>query len=87
MPKIQKCVNCNNNADIVFFSVFDDGFKCKNCGRVDKSVISICATSVDAIRYIICAPAKKIFSFDLKEEAIKEISLISKVYLKEKLEM
>lgn len=87
MPKIDKCVNCNEDADIGFFSIFDNGFKCKNCGKVDKSAISICATSVDAIRYIVCAPAKKIFSFDLNEEAIKEISLISKIYLKEKLEM
>ena len=39
------------------------------------------------IRYIITAPAKKIFSFDLPEESIREISLISKIYLNEKLEL
>ena len=87
MPKVNKCVNCEDNENIAFFSIADDGFKCKNCGRVDKSAISICATTVDAIRYIISAPAKKIFSFDLPEESIKEISLISKIYLNEKLEL
>ena len=87
MPKVKNCVNCNNEDDIAFFSIADNGFKCKNCGKVDKSSISISATSVDAIRYIIASPAKKIFSFDLPEESIKEISLISKIYLDEKLEL
>lgn len=87
MPKIDKCTSCNSNDNIAFFSIMDDGFKCTNCGKVDKSAISMNATTVDAIRYIIKAPAKKIFSFDLSEESLKEISLISKIYLNEKLEL
>ena len=87
MPKIDKCVNCGENENIAYFSIADDGFKCKNCGKADKSSISVNATTVDAIRYIITAPAKKIFSFDLPEESLKEISLISNIYLKEKLEL
>ena len=87
MPRVTGCVNCDKNEIIAFFSIADNGFKCRDCGRVDKSAISICATVVDAIRYIVSAPAKKIFSFDLSEEAIKEISLISDVYLKNKLEL
>lgn len=86
MPKITKCVNCEEESKISYFSIVGDGFKCTNCGRLDKSAISINPTTVDAIRYIISAPAKKIFSFDLSEESIKEISLISKIYLKEKIE-
>ena len=87
MPKIDKCSNCGENENIAFFSIEDDGFKCAECGRVDKSAISMCATTVDAIRYIIMSPAKKVFSFDLPEESLREISLISKIYLKEKLEL
>ena len=60
---------------------------CPNCGKIDKSAISINATTADAIRYIIKAPAKKIFSFELPEESLREISLISKIYLNEKLEL
>ncbi len=87
MPKVNECINCNKNEDIDFFSIRDNGFKCKNCGKVDKSAINMCATTVDAIRYIILAPAKKIFSFELSDESIREISLISKVYLNDKLEI
>ena len=61
-------------------------FKCSSCGKTDKSCIEIAPAAVDAIKYITLAPAKKIFSFDLSEESLKEISLISKIYLKEKIE-
>ena len=87
MPKVKKCVNCDSEENIAYFSIADNGFKCANCGKVDKSAISMSATTVDAIRYIISSPAKKIFSFDLPEGSIKEISLISKIYLDEKLEL
>lgn len=85
MPKIHKCVNCEEEKNIGYFSILNDGFKCTNCGKLDKSAITISPTTVDAIRYIVSAPAKKIFSFDLPEEAIKEISLVSKIYLNEKI--
>lgn len=40
----------------------------------------------NAIRYIVKAPAKKIFSFDISEESKKELKLISKIYTDTKLE-
>ena len=86
MPNVKKCTRCDESVNIAFFSIADNGFKCINCGKVDKSAINISPTTVDAIRYIVTAPAKKVFSFDLPEEAIKEISLVSKVYLNEKIE-
>ncbi len=87
MPKVEKCVNCETDENIAFFSIVDNGFKCVNCGRVDKSAISVNPTTVDAIRYIIFSPAKKIFSFDLPDESVRELNLVSKIYLGEKLEL
>ena len=86
MPNIKKCTRCEESENIAYFSIVDNGFKCINCGKVDKSAINISPTTVDAIRYIVTAPAKKVFAFELPEESIKEISLVSKVYLKEKIE-
>lgn len=40
----------------------------------------------NAITYIIKAPAKKIFSFDISEESKKELKLIAKIYTDTKLE-
>jgi DNA repair protein RecO (recombination protein O) len=40
----------------------------------------------NAIKYIMIADPKKIFSFSLSDESIKELELISNIYLNEKLE-
>lgn len=85
-PEINRCTGCGETEKIVCFSIKDNGFKCEVCARQDTSSIKISPTTVDAIRYIILSPPKKIFSFDLQENAIKELSLVSKIYLNEKLE-
>lgn len=85
-PEISKCTGCGKTEKIVCFSIKDNGFKCEPCARQDTSSIRISPTTVDAIRYIILSPAKKIFSFDLQETSIKELNLVSKIYLNEKLE-
>ena len=41
---------------------------------------------MQAIRYIITSPPKKVFSFNIGEDAIKELVMISKLYLNDKLE-
>ena len=40
----------------------------------------------NAIKYTITAPPKKLFSFNLKDEGLKEFELITKIYFNEKLE-
>ena len=64
----------------------DNGFKCEACSRVDKSCISMQEGTRNAIKYIIMAPPKKLFSFNLKDESLKELELISKIYFNEKIE-
>ena len=86
MPKIDKCKTCEEELDIKYFSIKDDGIKCGACGKIDKSAIEISEGTLTAIRYIIKAPAKKIFSFNVSEECIKELKLVSKIYLNEKIE-
>lgn len=85
-PDIKGCKNCGNKEDILYFSFKDSGFKCGICGKLDKSVIQITKTTMDAIKYIVLSPAKKLFSFNISEESIKELEIISKIYLNEKLE-
>lgn len=85
-PQTNKCWNCSKTSDIKFFSIRDSTVKCENCGRTDKSAISISPSTFDAIRYIVGSEAKKIFSFDIPEDSIKELDLVTKIYLNEKLE-
>ena len=85
-PIIDECKNCKTKENLTYFSFKDSGFKCLACGKQDKGAIEISSTTKDAIRYIILADSKKIFSFNVPQETIKELEIISKIYLQEKLE-
>ena len=85
-PNVQGCKECKTKEDILYFSLKDSGFKCGICGKLDTSVIQIRKTTMEAIQYIVLAPAKKLYSFQIQENIIKELEIISKLYLNQKLE-
>ena len=85
-PIIDECKICKEKENLSHFSFKDCSLKCSNCAKQDKSAIEITNTTKDAIKYIILANAKKIFSFEVPEDTIKELEIISKIYLQEKLE-
>lgn len=85
-PILTKCTNCNCNDNLMYFSLKDNGFKCETCSKQDNSCITMSESTKNAILYVVTAPPKKLFSFNLKEEALKEFILITKLYLNEKLE-
>ena len=85
-PRILKCTNCKEENNLTKFSIRDNGFKCDTCGRQDKSSIDMSESTKNAIKYTISSPAKKLYSFILKDESLKEFELITKIYFNEKLE-
>lgn len=86
-PIIDKCANCKQS-DVLLnhFSFRDNGLKCDACGRQDKGAIEISEATLNAVKYIVLAPPKKLFSFNLSEQGVKELQIISNVYLNEKLD-
>lgn len=85
-PRIEKCLSCNEQQESYEFSLKDNGFKCKSCSKQDTSAISMSQSAQNAIVYVITAPSKKLFSFNLKDESLEEFKLITKLYFNEKLE-
>ena len=85
-PQIKECIKCKAKENLNFFSLKDNGFKCETCSKVDKSAIQISDSTKTAIQYIVLADSKKIFSFNISEENLQELKLISKLYLNDKLE-
>lgn len=85
-PNVEKCSNCGINEEIKYFSIKENGVKCSSCGKQDKGAIEILPATFDALRFIATAPAKKLFSFNVPEDSIKELEIISKLYLNDKLE-
>ena len=85
-PNVSECVSCKSKENIAYFSIKDNGFKCKECGKQDSSCIEMSEATKNAIIYIMKADPKKIFSFELSEKCQKELELIANIYLNEKLE-
>ena len=85
-PIIDNCPNCNTKEGLQCFSFKDSGLKCEACEKQDKSSITITETTKDAIKYIILADPKQLYSFEIPEDAKKELEIVSKIYLTEKLE-
>ena len=86
MPEIRKCGNCKEQEELNYFSLKDNCLKCTACGKIDKSAIQISDSTRTAIQYIVLADAKKIFSFNISDESLKELELVTKLYLNDKLE-
>ena len=85
-PITEECTICKQTEELNCFSFRDSGFKCTSCARQDTGAMAISPTTKDAIRYIIMADAKKIFSFNIPDEFMKELEIVTKIYLTEKLE-
>ena len=85
-PQIEKCLVCGEHENLNFFSIQQNGFKCKTCGKQDTSAISINESTKNAIKYTFYSPPKKLYNFELKEESLEEYKLISRIYFNEKLE-
>lgn len=84
-PRVKECVGCKEEK-ITHFSFKDEGFKCENCSKQDTGSIHILEATKNAISYIVMAPAKKLYSFHISEEATRELVLIAKIYANDKLE-
>jgi DNA repair protein RecO (recombination protein O) len=69
-----------------YFSIKDNGIKCSTCAKQDYGAIKINITTYVALGYITTAESKKLFSFEIPEESINELILLSKIYISEKLE-
>lgn len=85
-PRIQKCTECNREDHLTYFSLKENGLKCDACSKQDTGAIEISESTKKAIQYIIMAPAKKLYSFQIAEENKKQLAMISKLYTDIKLE-
>ena len=86
MPRVRECTSCKEEKGLTKFSIRDNGFKCDACGRQDKSALDMSESTKNAILYTVSAPPKKLYSFNLKDDSLREFELISKIYFNEKLE-
>ena len=90
LPNVARCVNCGTpmleEMNDFYFSIKDDGVKCENCSRLDKSVIHLSKTAFSALIYVLSCDSKKIYSFEIPNDAIDELKLLAQIYTTQKLD-
>ena len=90
LPQVGKCVNCDTpmleTMEDFYFSIKEDGVLCESCQKMDKSVIHLSKTSFSALIYVLSCDSKKLFSFEIPDEAVNELKLLTKIYTTQKLD-
>jgi len=61
-PNTSECVSCKTKEDLKYFSIRDNGFKCKACSKQDTSCLNMEDPTRNAIIYILKRKPKKNFS-------------------------
>lgn len=72
-PNVSECVSCKSKENLSAFSFRDNGFKCDNCKKQEAGSFNISEATKNAIIYSTKVDGKKIFSFNLSEQARKRI--------------
>ena len=75
-PQVMECTICKEKEMLTCFSIKENGLKCESCGKQDTSTIAISESTLNAIKYTVTAPPKKLYSFNLKAEALEEFKLV-----------
>lgn len=86
-PNILKCTECGTTEALDFFSFKDNGFKCPICSKQDKGGMNILEVTKNAIQYSICSDPKKLYSYEIPEDAIKEFKIVADLFFKLKMDL
>lgn len=86
-PELSTCHCCGAETPDRF-DISQGRLECRNCGRAEQGGIRlpISPGMLEAMRYIVYCPPKKLFSFALGEEAVGQLSSVTEGYLCTQLE-
>lgn len=82
-PQVDACARCGcEEFDDAYLSIDNGQISCRSCRDASMGAVSpLCADSLNALRYIVSAPAKQLFSFKLDDTALKRLSAACESYL------
>lgn len=82
-PEVSACAACGcDEPDAPLLSIDNGVILCKSCAPFsERGMAELCPASLEALRYILSAPAKQLFSFSLDEAALRRLSWASEAYL------
>lgn len=82
-PFMDACISCGESENLSAFS-FDGGMKCTSCKNPADMIVS--GDIYRAVKYILNAEDKKIFSFQVSDDVKTRLALLSEGYILNKSE-
>ena len=79
-PDLRSCAACGREPAEPLLSLQDGRISCRGCHH-GGGAAELCPQSLAAMRYIVSAPAKKLFSFQLEGAALDRLSQAAEQYL------
>lgn len=81
-PAVERCADCGSREPAEpRFSLYGSAVHCAGCAPpAPGKSLPLCAASLEAMRYVCAAPAKKIFSFSLNEAAAERFGRVCEEY-------
>ena len=81
-PNVQGCAVCGKTEpENPVLSLSDGVLCCRSCSRAAWDGVLLEEDALAAMRYIVAAPAKKLFSFRLEGKALQNLSRASELYV------
>lgn len=81
-PELSVCAGCGcEEPEQPVLSIGSGAVYCRSCSYGAGDTVSLCESSLAALRYICSAPAKQLFSFSVSDEAMKRLANASERYL------
>lgn len=85
-PDLSVCQNCGST-DPIYFDISGGALLCEKCRSISYGIcMPVSAAVLDAMRYIVYVDSKKLFSFQIGEESLTQLSGITEAYLSTQLE-
>lgn len=82
-PNVFECLCCHNkDKQLGYFSVTSHGLVCNDCSGNIPGLISVSASTVYTLQYIMSTPLKKLFTFNVKPEILAQIKFVTDEYIK-----
>ena len=79
-PNLIACDNCGKFEDAVMYFKLDDGtLYCSNCQK--ENCLSITLTVLKSMRHIVYSKFEQLYSFEIPENAAKELSQLTEKYV------
>ena len=81
-PEVHACAVCGREPEEPFLSLTNGTVVCRGCANATPGrIVPLCAESLSAMRHICTAPAKRIMSFKIGDEALNRLAYASEEFL------